>query len=89
MLQSEVFLASLSSEKPINVPLVVKKVRSDCCQLPLKPVDEDRADEATASQATANEISVAASSEPDGIFSLKEERRLALKAFVGGKDIFA
>lgn len=46
----------------------------------------------TAGLAAANKISMAATvaavlSKLDGNFALKEERRMALKAFIGGKEV--
>lgn len=52
--------------------------------------DEQDKQEATASLAAANDIGydVAVLSELDNAFTLKEEARIVLKAFLGGKNIF-
>lgn len=75
-----------------NLPFREQKANGASC--PYKAQKKKRVDkeieEATTSQATAEEISVNATlSELGGMLELKGKQRTALKVFLGEKDVFA
>lgn len=79
---------------PISFFLAVIKVGTDGCRLPGEDGGdvEEVEEAATSTPAAAKQMSAdtaTAVSDPDGILTLKERQRTALKGFLAGKDVFA
>lgn len=75
---------------PISFFLAVIKVGMDGCKLPRE--DGAEVEEAATSAPAAKQISADAAtveSDLDGILTLKERQRTALKGFLTEKDVFA